>query len=265
MKVITLLNEKGGVGKTTTAIHVAAGLAQRGHRVVLVDSDAQANATALCQVKSENGLYELLVHDAEWRNVLRVVPSDVYSNSRDRGTFAILPSNIETRVIPMIVDDPSLLNERIDELRDYTDYVIFDTSPTPSLLHGMIYMATDYMVYPTKCEYLSIDGLAKGVGRLELLNKNKRHVGLPEAQLLGIQPTMYDARTNAHDYGLSLIVKEFKRKAWPAIPVRTIFRDASWACKTIWTYESDDRRGQAELIQIMDAMVNRVLTGVRSA
>lgn len=265
MNVITLLNEKGGVGKTTVSRHVAAGLAMRGGRVVVIDADAQANCTTQFQVAEANGVYELLVHDADWSDVLRPVAPGAYAGAMgSAGELWVLPSNIETRLIPMAIDDTTLLNERIQELQDWADWVVIDTSPTPSLLHGMIYISTDYMVYPTMCELMSLEGLAKSVQRLETLNKTKQAVGLKDAELLGIQPTMYDPRTNAHDYGLGLVVEQFKRKAWPAIPTRTIWRDAAFARKTVMAYETKDHRAKAEVLEQVEALVQRVVKGVAS-
>ena len=78
MKIITLLNEKGGVGKTTLATHIAAGLAFRGFRVVLVDADPQGHATVALGLPKEPGLYDLLVRDAPFKSVLRFIPAQVY-------------------------------------------------------------------------------------------------------------------------------------------------------------------------------------------
>lgn len=263
MNIVTLLNEKGGVGKTTISRHIAAGLAMGGQRVVVIDADAQANCTSQFQVPESGGLYELLVHDAEWNAVTHAVDPAVFAGSEQcAGELYILPSNVETRVIPMLIDDTLRLHERIQELDGWADVVVIDTSPTPSLLHGMIYIATDWMVYPTMCELLSLEGLRKSVMRLEALNKNKRAHGLPEAQLMGIQPTMYDVRTNAHDYGLSLLVENFKRKAWPAIPTRTIWRDAAFAQKTVFAYDTKDHKAKTEVEQQVWALVQRVQKGM---
>lgn len=229
MQVVTLLNEKGGVGKTTLSVHIAAGLAMKGKRVLVIDADAQANATSQLRVPESNGLYSLLVQDGEWNEVL-------WKSPEVEGELLVVPSNLETRVIPMLVDDAALLRERLSELDGFVDVVVIDTSPTPSMLHSMIYMATDYMVYPTQCELLSMEGLAKSIQHMNKLNNNRRALGLPDAELLGIQPTMYDVRTNAHDYGLGLIVGEFKRKTFPALPVRTVWRDAAFAKRTLFHY-----------------------------
>jgi len=263
MNIVTLLNEKGGVGKTTISRHIAAGLAMRGERVVVIDADAQANCTSQFQIPEGNGLYELLVHDAEWNSVVRPVDPSVFAGGDGcAGELYLVPSNVETRLIPLAIDDTTLLNERVQELAGWADVVVIDTSPTPSLLHGMIYTATDWMVYPTMCELLSLEGRRKAVERLDVLNKNKRAYGLPEAHLMGIQPTMYDPRTNAHDYGLSLLLENFKRRAWPALPTRTIWRDAAFARKTIFAYETKDNKAKFEVETQIWALVDRVQNGM---
>jgi cellulose biosynthesis protein BcsQ len=203
------------------------------------------------------------VHDAEWSDVLRPVNPACYAGSRTvDGELYVLPSNVETRLIPLAVDDTVLLQERVEELDGWADFVVIDTNPTPSLLHGMIYIATDYMIYPTMCELLSLEGLAKSVQRLGTLNKNKRAYGLPDAQLMGIQPTMYDTRTNAHDYGLGLLVQQFKRAAWPALPTRTIWRDAAFARQTVFAYETKDHKSKSEVEAQANALVERVVKGI---
>lgn len=264
MHTITLLNEKGGVGKTTLARHIAAGLAIKGQRVVLVDADAQANSTTQFQLAEENGLYELLVHDAEWQKLLRPVSPAIYAGADTTGHLLVLPSNVETRLIPMAIDDMTLLHERLSELRGWADTVVIDTSPTPSLLHGMIYIATDWMLYPTQCERLSLEGLKKSVERLAVLNRNKQVIGLPQAQLLGVQPTMYDVRTNAHDFGLGLLREQFHRQAWNALPTRTIWRDAAFAQKTVFAYDTPDRMAKDKVLNEVWALVARVEQGVAS-
>lgn len=258
MKVITLLNEKGGVGKTTASTTIAAGLAMKGARVVLIDGDAQANSTSQLRVTEEGGLYKLLVHEAEWGDVLRRAPVEAWGVD-PRGELLVLPSNLETRVIPMLVDDATLLRERIEELNGWADFVVIDTSPTPSMLHSMIYVATTFVMYPTQCEMLALEGLAKSIDHMDKLNNNRRMIGLDDAVLLGIQPMMYDVRTNAHDYGLSLVLSEFKRKAFPAMPMRTVWRDAGFAKRTMFAHAPDN-------IAAVEAwaMVERVEKGMAS-
>lgn len=239
MKVVTFLNEKGGVGKTTLAVHIAAGLAEQGKRVLLVDTDAQANATTQLQLPDGGGLYQLLVKDAEWNSVL--LEPKAWTVAKKPGSLWVLPGNVETRVIPMLVDDVHLLRERILELDEYVDVVVIDTSPTPSLLHAMIYIASDYMIYPTLCEKLSMQGLAKSVTHMLKMRATRQTFGLEPTKLLGVQPMMYESITVVHKHGLSLIREQFKAATWQPIIDRTIWKQASFQQQTIFAYapESD--------------------------
>jgi chromosome partitioning protein len=241
MIVIAFGNEKGGVGKTTLATHVAAGLASRGRRVVLIDADSQSHSTTQLGVPKtmQRGLFNLLIDEAEWADTLVTSPREVWAppgSLASRGDLIIAPGNLKTRVIPMLTSNARLLHDRLDELRGWADVVVIDTSPTPSMLHTMIYVATDYMVFPTTCEMMSLDGVNQTIQHLEAANAARSIAGRAEAVLLGVQATMYDVRTNAHDYGLGLIRQKFRRKGWNAIPVRTAWRDASYARRTLFAY-----------------------------
>ncbi len=240
MKVITLLNEKGGVGKTTLATHIAAGLAIRGRRVVLVDADPQASSTSQMGLQEQDGFYRLLAKYAEWDDVLRRPAVECWAGKQKvLGELYVLPGNIETRAIPMVISDAALLAERVADLGDWADVMVIDTSPTPSLLHSMIYMATDYIIYPSKVEMLSLQGLGKSLGRLtDELQKNRRlYAGkVDDAILMGIVPMMFDGRTNAHDYGMSVIEKKFTKLCWAPVAMRTVWRDASFSRKLLFAH-----------------------------
>src|SRR5690606_8538032 len=111
------------------------------------------------------GLYNLLVREAPFREVLRVVPPEQYHPDGQpvTGQLCVVASNVETRNIANSISDAFAVGDRLRELEKAFDFVIFDTSPTPSLLHGSIYLATDAIIYPTKCEYLSFDGLVESI------------------------------------------------------------------------------------------------------
>jgi len=264
MNVVTLFNQKGGVGKTTNATHIAAGLAIKGKRVLLIDSDSQANATTQMGIPDMPGIYNLLAQEQEWRKVLRAVNPRTFGDGQVKGQLYVLPSNVETRAIPIVVGDVGLLRERLDELVNEIDVVVIDTSPTPSLLHSMIYMATQYIIYPTECEMMSLTGLNKTVINMEQLNKTRLLMGVAPVTLMGVQPMMYEPWTNAHDYGLSLLTNKFKRAVWPAIPKRTIWRDAAYSStqRTIFAYESPDKQAKQKALSETWALVARVEKGI---
>lgn len=229
MHVITLLNEKGGVGKTTLATHIAAGLAVRGYRVVLADADPQGHATLSLGLQKEPGLYDLLVRDASFRDVLRRVPEEQYQvpEQKVEGVLYAIASNVETRAIPMMTSDTLIVLKRFQELQDAVDVVIFDTAPTPSLLHGSIYMATNSLVYPTECEYLSLDGLIESLKHRNQFQPVRKQWGLSSIEVMGIVPMKYRQSTVLHNQNLETMRSQFGEKVWPPLALRTIWGEAS--------------------------------------
>lgn len=238
MKVITLTNEKGGVGKTTLALHIAAGLALMNKRVLLVDTDPQGHCANQLRIKEFGGLYRLLVQDEEWNTVLRAPHASVWSDGRaNSGALYLLPSNKETRGISGLISDPLALRERLSELENAMDYVVFDTSPTPDLLHSVVYCASDYVVLPTQCERLSLDGLKKST--LHIANQNTARAGYgltSTVQLIGVVPTMY-TKTAAHAHGLQMLKDHFGAEhVWAPFPQRTIWREAGYDQRLLFSY-----------------------------
>lgn len=229
MKVISLLNEKGGVGKTTLAMHLAAGLAVRGKRVLMIDADAQANATTGLGLREEPGFYDLLVRNASWNDVLRVLPPEAYEppNKKSNGLLAVLPGNGETQLIAQKIDDAFAIFDRINELNKNIDITIFDTSPTPSLLHGAIYLATDAILYPTLCETFSLQGLMKTMKHQEGFAQNRLKQTGKLIHTLGVVPMMFRAKTVEHSENLRDLQEQFGSKVWEPMPLRITWSEAN--------------------------------------
>lgn len=259
MKIITLLNEKGGVGKTTLSVHIAAGLAIRGHRVVLVDADPQANAGELLRRPEEAALNDLLVREAPFNKVLRPIAPEIISAEPVSGELWLIPSNTETRTIPLNISDVYVVRDRFEELDGWADVVIFDTAPTPSLLHGSIYLATDGIIYPTKPEPLSLRGLAKSLSRRDAAENHRQVAGLKAIKVVGIVPTMYRAGTVAHDSALQELRQEFGGAVWPAQPLRTTWVEASIARLTVFAYapQSEATKDAWEMIDLTEEMIRK--------
>lgn len=254
MRIITFLNEKGGVGKTSLAIHVAAGLAILGRRVMLIDADPQAHATQQLAQAEYGGLYRLLIQQEEWKPLLKKVHPEIWAgeNLKPKGFLWLLPGNIETRAIPMLTADAMCLRLRLEELSSFVDAVVIDTSPTPSMLQTILYLATDELVYPTQCQALSLNGLAASTSRMSGLNAERRRFGLVDAALLGIVPTMY-RHTLAHQKGLEFIetAKAFHGKVLPAMSHLTVWQEREYNQQTLFAYAPEHQATQEawELVQ----------------
>lgn len=232
MIVMTFANEKGGVGKTTVAVTIAAGMAARGKRVVLIDADAQGTATWSLGLKKEPCFYDLLVRDAEWNQVLRVVPPERYgivgtAGSEQQGLLAVLPGNSETSLISSKVDKIDLIAERLDQLTGHVDAVIFDTSPTPSLLHGVIYLATDVLIYPAICEVFSLNGLLDTIRNRATFDKTRQNMLGKEIVMGGIIPTMYQANTIEHSVNRDELEKRYGDLVWKPVAKRITWSEAA--------------------------------------
>lgn len=250
MKVLTIGNEKGGVGKTLFAVHIAAGLALRGKRVLLIDTDAQGNATKSLGIEKYPGFYDWLVRGVEPEKVIAPIHPAIYGCAGDvpsltphelasldlddqavrlhqRGLevsrLHVIGSNIESYMIASAIGDETLFAQRVGELADRYDYAIIDTGPTPTLLHAAIYRGTDYMLYPTLCEFLSLDGLQESLLRLRGI---RRLNGKP-VQVAGIIPNKHRASTLEHQENLRLLQEHFGAKVWPAVPLAIVWAETA--------------------------------------
>lgn len=241
MKTITLVNEKGGVGKTTIAGHLAAGLAAKGKRVMLIDGDPQGHASIRAGVKKGPGLYDLMVREAEWKNVVKLVPPEKYSVPGERissGTLWVLPSNVETRNIANSISDADSFAMRLDEISGMVDYCIIDTSPTPSLLHGAFYTATDAIIYPTMLAFTSFDGLAESIKRRQVADKvRESRWGLAPIELMGIVPVAYRSVTSEQKHNLMELRKTFGKAVWTPIAQAVIWQETESRALPVWQLE----------------------------
>lgn len=238
MQVLTLLNQKGGVGKTTLAVHIAAGLAIRGKRVLLVDADPQGHACFSLGVAKRPAFHDWLVRYAEYDAVLERVKRERYASDDTgcSGELYILPGNIETRAVPTLIDNAEIIRYRLQEIEDAIDVVVFDTPPTPSLVHGAIYMATDAILYPVIPAALDLDGLMESQNNRGAANNQRRSYGMSDIKVAGILPNRYEPGTNAHDFGLSVLTKKFGNMVWGPMPTRTEIQKASFKKQTLFAF-----------------------------
>ncbi len=235
MFALASMNEKGGVGKTTLAVTLAAGLAARGLTVCLVDFDPQGNATLAVGAKKEPGVYDLIVRGAGFQDVVRVIPPEVYGGN-GKGQLLLVPSNVETRGIPMVVEDEDVINDIFRSLDGVVDLVVYDTNPSPSPLHTGIYVSSDYFIFPTLCESFSLDGLLNTMKRARTADQKRKIAGLPDLQVIGIVPTMFRENTSEHAENLKQLQERFPDLVWDPIPQRTVWAQATTARQPIFTF-----------------------------
>lgn len=238
MKVITLLNEKGGVGKTTLSVHLAAGLAIRGQRVLLIDADAQAHSTLHLGHNERGGLFNLLVDGNGWNTETVEINSDVYAGGyKSEGALYLMPSNLKTRMIPLGVSEQDLLHDRLNELESAIDVVVIDTAPETNMLHTIIYVASDYVLYPSQPELFSANGLWKSMGRVPKINQTKQSLGLGSCNILGVQMTMVEEHTVIHRDIIKNAKEAIGAYVWDPIAKRTAWREAQYMQKTMFAYD----------------------------
>jgi len=241
MKVVTLSNEKGGVGKTTMALHISMGLAKRGYRVLAIDGDPQRHLTLRMGFPEQPSIYDLLVRDANWntKDLVKVVPPEKYGIPGETvpraGGLLLLPGNKETRNIASLIADSAQLAMRLEELEGKVDVVVIDTPPTPSLLHGVFYTATHHILYPTELAYCSFDGLVESLkARAKSSKMRQEKWGLPSIEVSGIIPLKFRKRVSEDETSLKKLHEQFGNKVWPAIRLRTIWKEAEAKAVPVW-------------------------------
>ena len=253
MITITLLNEKGGVGKTTLATHIAAGLALRGHDVMLIDADPQGNATSTLGLLKEPIFHDLIVRNAKWKDCVQTVHPDVYSppNATSEGKLFAIPSNVETRNIANTISDGLRIYKRLKQIETLVQYVIFDTSPTPSLLHSAVMMATDYLLMPTECELFSFEGVMESINHGTAAQQTAQMMGVKPVEILGIVPTMFRSNTVTHSAALEQLREQYGELAWEPIHNRIIWPEAAINHQLLFGF-APDHVATKELWQIID-------------
>jgi len=215
-RIYTLVNQKGGVGKTTTAINLGAYLGQFGQKVLLVDLDPQANATSSLGINKytvQSGTYELLIGDHVSPNILH----------NPKLKLSILPSSPSLAGAEIeLIDTPKRefrLHEILKPFADRYDYILVDCPPSLSLLtvNGLI-AARDGVLIPVQCEYLALEG----IGQLTQTLSKIRTSLYPGLKIRGVILTMFDGRTNLAADVVSEVQKSFPNQVLEAIIPRSI-------------------------------------------
>lgn len=216
-RIYTLVNQKGGVGKTTTAINMGAYMAHLGQRVLIVDLDPQANATSCL------GIDKHTVKGSTYDAILNATPANSLVLYNDRLKLSLLPSSpalagAEVELVAQFARE-SRLKQAIAPLVDRYDYILIDCPPSLGLLtvNGLV-AARDGVIIPVQCEYLALEGLGQLTQTLQLV----RSALFPELKVRGVVLTMFDGRTRLSSDVVTEVSRHFPEQTFKSIVPRSI-------------------------------------------
>lgn len=222
MKTITIANQKGGVGKTTTAVTLAHGLALAGHRTLLIDLDPQGHVAFALGAEKAPGLYRMIVDEEPLEKVtvpirkgLDILPGDKRTEKAKR---TVVISNFPTEVIGRLLRQANY------------DVILLDMAPSLDVLHVSALMASDWVIIPTRLDAMAVDGVNEVLRSMGEVVERGHRLGY------SILPTFYDRTTRETGLQLRALVEAFQGHVWPPIPQDTHAREAPAFGRSLWEY-----------------------------
>ncbi len=214
-KIISVANQKGGVGKTTTTVNLATILAKRGKKALIIDADPQGNATSGLGVEKESPIstYDILVNDSTLEEAIQ---DTIIKNLK------LCPANMslagaEVELVSMMSREQRL-KEKLEEIKEKFDYILIDCPPSLGLITLNSFTASDSVLIPVQCEYFALEGLGQ---LLNTVNLVKKHLN-KEIQVEGALLTMYDIRTNLSNQVVKEVKKYFGEKVYKTVIPRNV-------------------------------------------
>lgn len=215
-KIISIANQKGGVGKTTTSVNLSTLLAKRGKKVLLIDADPQGNATSGVGMDKnvELSVYDMLISD-------EVESKDIIQKTEIKNLY-ICPSNInlagaEVEIVSMMSREYRM-KEKLEQIKSDFDYIIIDCPPSLGLITLNSFTASNSVLIPVQCEYYALEGLGQLINTINLV---KKHLNT-ELEIEGALLTMYDIRTNLSNQVVKEVNKYFENKVYKTVIPRNV-------------------------------------------
>lgn len=251
-KIIAIANQKGGVGKTTTSINLASGLAYLNKKVLLVDFDPQGNATQ--GIGHSVLLNDLTVYDA----LLGQADIEKCISQVKRPPLDILPANInlagaDLQMIKIEENRECLLKNILDKIKDNYDYIIIDCPPSLGLLNTNALTAANSVMIPVQCEYYALEGVTQLLQTIRLVQK----LFNPGLRIEGVLLTMFDRRTNLSQEVFDEVHQHFKEKTYRTyIPRNIKLSEAPSQGKSIFDYDMNSDGAKAYVALTKEVISN---------
>lgn len=239
-KIIAVVNQKGGVGKTTTSVNLGAFLAHQGKQVLLVDLDPQANASSGLGIdhgKLEYGIYEALIGEKSIFDVIKRTLQKSYNVAP--ATVSLAGAGIE---LVSMENREFRLSQILEEVRNDYDYIIVDGPPSLGLLTINSLVAADEILIPTQSEYYALEGLGQLLSTINLIQENLK----PELKIMGTVVTMFDRRNKLSASVMEELKKHFPGRVFDAVIPRSVrLAEAPSYGRSILQYDAKSTGGRA--------------------
>ncbi|MDT2757937.1 AAA family ATPase [Enterococcus asini] len=241
-RIISVANQKGGVGKTTTTVNLGACLAFEGKKVLLVDIDAQGNATSGVGIRKPDvvkDIYDVLVNEEDIKEA--ILPSSREGLDIVPATIQLAGAEIE---LTSMMARESRLKSALEEIRDRYDFILIDCPPSLGHLTINAFTASDSILIPVQCEYYALEGLSQLLNTVRLVQKHFN----PGLKIEGVLLTMYDARTNLGAEVVEEVRRYFQENVYDTIIPRNIrLSEAPSHGLSIIDYDPSSRGAQVYL------------------